>query len=507
LYYIFHAKPFEGGLMPGARGVTGWGVHLPYRRLDRAAIAAVAGTGGGTGTRTVACYDEDTTTMGAEAARAAVRAGRGSPAALWFATTTPAYADKTNATVLHAVLRLDRAVPAYDAVGSVRSALAALRAGWQGQGTALVVASDARTGRPGSADEAAGADAAAALLIGGDGDGDGPVLAEIIAWESLTEEFVDRWKAPGAAVSKLWEERFGETRYARLGSEALKLALDAAGISANAVDHLIVTGLHDRAVAGVQRQSAVAASAVADRLALTVGNPGAAQPALLLAATLEKAGPGEWIVLLSLADGADAVVLRTTPALAGYQPRRPVAAQVAVGGPISYGRYLHWRGFLDVEPPRRPEPARVSSPAAQRNAEWKYAFVASASGSPGSSCSGSGSGSGPGPGPVSGSPGHGAVHLPPSPLDDLRIPAADTLATIVTFTVDKLSYSLSPPVVFAIVDFDGGGRLPIELTDADAAEVVIGGRVEMTFRRLSTADAIHNYFWKARPVRGASREA
>ena len=25
-------------------------------------------------------------------------------------------------------------------------------------------------------------------------------------------------------------------------------------------------------------------------------------------------------------------------------------------------------------------------------------------------------------------------------------------------------------------------------------------RVEMTFRRLFTADGIHNYFWKARPV-------
>ena len=29
----------------------------------------------------------------------------------------------------------------------------------------------------------------------------------------------------------------------------------------------------------------------------------------------------------------------------------------------------------------------------------------------------------------------------------------------------------------------------------------IGDRVEMTFRRLFTADGIHNYFWKARPVR------
>jgi len=55
-----------------------------------------------------------------------------------------------------------------------------------------------------------------------------------------------------------------------------------------------------------------------------------------------------------------------------------------------------------------------------------------------------------------------------------------------------------------VVDFDGGGRLPVELTDVDAADVHVGDRVEMVFRRLSTADGIHNYFWKARPRRGRS---
>ena len=69
------------------------------------------------------------------------------------------------------------------------------------------------------------------------------------------------------------------------------------------------------------------------------------------------------------------------------------------------------------------------------------------------------------------------------------------------FTIDRLSYSQSPPIVFAVVDFDGGGRFPVELTDVDAGAVQIGDRVEMTFRRLYTADGIHDYFWKARPVR------
>jgi uncharacterized OB-fold protein len=78
---------------------------------------------------------------------------------------------------------------------------------------------------------------------------------------------------------------------------------------------------------------------------------------------------------------------------------------------------------------------------------------------------------------------------------------ASARGTIVTFTVDRLAYSPSPPVIFAVIDFDGGGRLPMELTDVDVDEVRIGGRVELTFRKLFTGEGVHNYFWKAKPVR------
>ena len=157
----------------------------------------------------------------------------------------------------------------------------------------------------------------------------------------------------------------------------------------------------------------------------------------------------------------------------------PVEQQVGGGAPITYGKYLAWRGLLPVEPPRRPEPARPSASAAGRSIDWKYGFV----GSEGDD---------------------GVVHLPPSAQDDIARPMADATGTIVTFTVDKLAYSPSPPVVFAVVDFDGGGRVPIELTDVDPTEVAIGGRVEMTFRKLFTSDGIHNYFWKGRLVRDAA---
>ncbi|MSO88154.1 MAG: hydroxymethylglutaryl-CoA synthase family protein [Acidimicrobiia bacterium] len=453
------------------RGIVGAAVYLPHRRLDRTTMAAISGGGGGRGTRTVAGYDEDTTTMGVEAARAALRPlGDVRPQALWFSTVAPAYADKTNATTIHAALRLPTSTGAFDANGSVRSAVGALRAALAASGPQVVVSADLRAGLPGGADEATFGDGAAALVIA---DADtAPVLAEVIGWGCVTEEFLDRWRIPGEDRSRTWEERFGETRYLPLGVAAWEQALGAAEQRSDQIDHIIITGTSTRANAALAKKLAVGERRI-DDLGATVGNTGAAHPALLLTAALEVASPGQVIALIVLADGADVMLVRTTDALAAWAPSRPLAPQVAAGGEIAYGTYLRWRGLLPVEPPRRPEPARPSASAAARSADWKFGFV-------GSSSEG------------------GPVHLPPQPGDDGAVPMADASGTIVTFTVDRLAYSPSPPVVFAVVDFDGGGRLPVELTDVDIDQVRIGGRVEPTFRKLFTADGIHNYFWKAR---------
>src|ERR1700712_4369907 len=107
-------------------GLVGYGAYIPYWRLQRRAITASLGSGGGKGLRSVASFDEDTTSLGVEAARNALAMAPDGyePTTLAFATTSPAYADKTNATVLHAALGLDRRVAAFDTVGSVRSGVA-----------------------------------------------------------------------------------------------------------------------------------------------------------------------------------------------------------------------------------------------------------------------------------------------------------------------------------------------------------------------------------------------
>ena len=160
------------------------------------------------------------------------------------------------------------------------------------------------------------------------------------------------------------------------------------------------------------------------------------------------------------------------------------ATRLQGGGQVSYANFLTWRGFLRREPPRRPDPQPPEAPPAARAEAWKFAFT-------GSRCQAC-----------------GVRHLPPQRVCvkchavDRMAPErlADVPATIATFTVDRLAYSLSPPVVAAVIDFEGGGRFQCELTDVDPGAVRIGDRVAMTFRRLLTAGSVHNYFWKARPI-------
>jgi len=415
--------------MNGTRGILAYGAHVPYRRLARSAIAEVMGAGGGRGHRAVASFDEDTTTMGVEAARQALAGGTPTPRALWFSTVAPAYLDKTNATVVHAALRLDASVPALDFGGAPRSAVGALRTALASGDRTLVVASDLRVGLPTGPEDGGGGDAATAVLVGSDEDG--PLLAEYLGGATATAEFTDRWRTPGEAHSRTWEARFGEQAYLPLAHRAWTDALEATNLTAADVTVAAVAGLHSRAT---KKAAAALGVAVAEDRTDTVGNAGAAHPTLLLADVLDGATPGDVV----------------------------------------------------AQPPNRPEPNRPSSSAAARRSDWKHGFVGSTDRST------------------------GITHLPPSrvgissgEVDDMEpAPMADAEGTVATFTVDRLAYSPSPPVVFAVVDFDGGGRMPVELTDVDPSEVEIGTRVEMVFRRLFTADGLHNYFWKGRPLRG-----
>ena len=245
--------------------------------------------------------------------------------------------------------------------------------------------------------------------------------------------------------------------------------------------------MQTRAVAAARKAVGAKPEALVDDFSSTVGNAGAAHWGLMLADVLDRARPNETILMAVMADGCDVVVWRTTAALPAYREQagfRSVRDRLAATNDgLTYAQFLTWKGQLRREPPRRPEPDRPAGPPSLRGTQWKYGLFGSVDEA-------------------------GFTHLPPSrvsmesgAIDSMTVKRmADIPATVATFTIDRLAYSMSPPVVAVVIDFDGGGRMQCELTDVDPSKVKIGDRVEMSFRRLYTQDGIHNYFWKARPL-------
>ena len=463
---------------PGPRGpvgITGYHAYLPAYRLDRGDVAAAVGASA-SGTRCVAGYDEDTTTMGVAAALPVVAGREPAVGSVWLATTDPVYADKTNATAVHAALGLPPGILAADLGASVRSGIVALLAAARDGG--LAVLADRRGGPAGGADEREGGDAAAAFLFG-----EQAPLAFITGSASVTAEFLDRWRAPGAPDGAAWEERFGEQRYAELAGQLLG-ALTEAGVDLVGIRRFAVAGLNARAVRTVAGTVAKATGATLEGgdLAAAAGNAGAAQAGLALAGLLDAAGPGEALLLVSLADGADALVLQASDALAAGRGE-PARAQLDGGVTIGYPQYLLWRGRVAGERSRRPDPERPSAPFAWRNRHYKLSMA-------GGRCRKC-----------------GALQFPLPRVcyqchaagEFDSVSASGQAARIVTFTVDRLAFSPSPPLISAIIAFEGGGRLQCELTDV-RRPLQVGDEVVPAFRRGATVGGIHNYLWKARPV-------
>jgi len=459
-------------------GIISYGAYVPYYRLTRKAI------GSGKGERAIASHDEDSVSMSVEAGRGALAS---SPAidTLVFATNSAPYAEKLNAAAICAALDLPAQVNTIELANNTRMGLAALLLGTdlgKAGRTSLVCAGDIVIGAPGGARERDSGDAAVAFVTGPEED----AIARVLGRASATTEVLDVWRLPTDHFARQWEERFGIEVLGPVSLDTAQRALADASVAPDALATVILDATNSRDVAGIPRALGLKPEQVADMLAGSVGRSGVAHAGLVLARTLDQAQPGDKILVLSTADGCDAVVLEVSDKIAEGRPARSVDQWLASSNnEIAYNTYLKWREILPFEPPRRPDPDRPAAPIMKRNERWKYAFY-------GSRCGKCGQG-----------------HLPPQrvclkcqsidEMVDERF--ADAACKITTYTLDHLAYSLQPPVVSTVVDFDCGGRLACELTDVDPGEVAIGDKLEMTFRRFYTGQGVHNYFWKARPQR------
>jgi len=78
----------------------------------------------------------------------------------------------------------------------------------------------------------------------------------------------------------------------------------------------------------------------------------------------------------------------------------------------------------------------------------------------------------------------------------------DKVGRIKSFTGDYLAFSIDPPAIYGLVDFEEGGRLYLDITDCRLDSLKVGTSVKMSFRRryADKRRGLYAYFWKAVPI-------
>jgi 3-hydroxy-3-methylglutaryl CoA synthase len=439
------------------------------------------------GERSVANTDEDSLTLAVAAAMSALKGfDRSKVDALFFASTTAPYAEKSHADLMAAVCDLGGEVFAADFSLSAKAGTAALRAAFDTVAAgsarhALVAAADCPLGHPKSDLEQLAGDAGAAVLVGSE-----DLVAVLLATHSVGNEILDVWRNVGDRFPSTAEARFATDKgYDTAMTKAVRGLLAKTGVAADGIAKVVFATPGMKDGARLAKRLGFAAGRVVDPLMTTVGRCGTAQPLLLLAAALETARPGDRILLAAYGNGADAFLFQATDAVGRIAGEAPVTRTVASGRPLeSYGRYLSFRGVVETLPG---EPFRTLP---STSAYWRdQASILRLHGSRCRRC--------------------GTTVTPMNRIcpkcrakDEFdEVALADRPSHVFTCSVDNLAgRSDDPVVVQTVCEDDDGTRYYMLMTDFDIETVSIGMSLEFTFRRVYFGGNYINYYWKCRPA-------
>ena len=441
-----HSPPCEESSAP--RG------YVPFRRLDRADIAKTFGSGGGKGTRSVASYDEDTTTMGVEAARLARR-------------SAPDGTDARRAVVLHRRTRRTstrttrrRSTPrcgstptvaALDFGGALRSGVGALRTALDGNG--CVAGRRVRHARR-PADE---------------------------------RRRVAGRRRRGRAARRRRRRRPGHRRVPRR-ARARPRSSSSAGARPGSTALARVGGAVRRDEVRAARRAGVERGAEGGRALARPGRP-ADRHRHARACRARHRRPARRV------EGSDRRRPRRDGRQHRHRARRAAAHERARDGRARPGdrarraRRRRRRAAVPHDRRDRVVPAGALGRDAGRQRRRRSPTASSSRGAARSRSSRPA-----GPSPIASRRRCRAAARSGSTRSSARAttraasctcrprasrasatrsttwtpaPMSEVEGTIALFTIDRIAYSPSPPITFAVVDFDGGGRLPVELTDVD----------------------------------------
>lgn len=468
-------------------GITSYGAYIPVYRLSRDLMGKAWQIPSLPGERSVAAGDEDSLTMAVEASMDCIcdidpKVIDG----LFFATTTSPYKEKQCATVIATALDLRPDIITADYTGSLRAGTIALRAAGdaiksKSAKSILIVAADCRLAEPESMLEQVFGDGAAALLVGEEN-----VIAEILGFYSVADEFTGPWRTDDDRYVKFFEIKL-DTQYGYMKNiaEAVQGLLKKYSMSAADFSKIVFYTPDPRSSTSLAKKFGIDFTKLQDPLFFTVGNTGTPLSLMMLISALEEAKAGDKILLGSYGDGSDVFSLQTTDKIADIKKnRRGIRVNLQSKRNLSsYEQYVRFRRLLERD---------RFNPKSSTVTYWRDRDqILRLYGMKCNKC--------------------GMVQYPISRIcfkcqakDDYEEVKLAKTGKVFTFTLDHLVGGdyLENPVPRVSIELDGGGRIFLEMTDCESKEVKVDMPVELTFRCVHEGAGFHNYYWKCRPLRG-----
>ena len=476
-------------------GIVSYGAYIPRYRIDRKTIFNAMGFLGNMptpGEKAVANWDEDSVSMATDAGIDCLRGiDRNKVDGLYFATTTQPYMVRQNSTIISTALDLKKDARTNDFVACTKSGTSSLLAAHDAvnSGTAnniLVCAGDSRLTKPGSPQEHLFGDGAASLLIGKDN-----IIASLEGSYSISYDFPDRWKASEEKFEHAWEDRFiRDEGYSKIVVESMTGLLKKYNLDIKNINKIVYCFPYPRDHAALAKKLGATPEQVQDTLLTTVGNTGAAYALMMLVAALEESKPGDTILVASYGSGSDALLFKVTENITKIKDRMGIKGSVAHKKQLeSYEKYAAFRDAIPIDIGMRGE----TIPPSALTLLWRdRREILGLCGNKCKKC---------------GTPQYPAKRICVNPncraIDEMEpYRFSDKKGTIFNYTGDNLAASISPPAIYGMVEFEGGGRAWLDFTDCDLDDIKVGMPIELSFRRkyVDKGRGITSYFWKVVPA-------
>lgn len=341
-------------------GIVGYGAYVPMYRLPAAEIARVWGRearGLPVKEKAVAGLDEDTVTIGIEAARNAIaRAGidPGKLRAVWTGSESHPYAVKPSSTIIAEAVGAPAHIQAADlefaCKAGTEAMVMAMALTGSGMGDyALALGVDTAQARPGDALEYTAAAGGAAFVIGPAEE----AVAEILAAYSFVSDTPDFWRRAYQHYPEHGQRFTGEPAYFKHVIQAAKTMMEESGTQAADYQHVV---FHQPNVkfpkTAAKKLGFTEEQVTAGLLAGVIGNTYAGASPVGLTAILDIARPGERILMVSYGSGAgsDALDMVVTDRIDERRQAAPSTQDyIARRMEIDYATYTRYRGILRME--------------------------------------------------------------------------------------------------------------------------------------------------------------